>query len=350
VPPVAPFRVGVLSDLPRSAHQDLFAAAFRLGLDEVPAAASFAVPVEVTAVTAPGLPFGSADAVVEGFRALAAAGVLLVVGPAITDNALAVRPVADTLALPAINYAGGERTRSAWMFQYPIGSLEDEPAVLVARLARRGLCRVGVVFDESALGRRYVECFEAACAASPVAVCAVAAVRPTAVDVGPALDALRGAGAEALVYLGLGVSAYALGCALAGAGWSPPVVATSALMFGHARPEWTRVWAGWEYVDTLADDNRRRAALGRALRAAAANPGGCGAYDMGRLAGAAFAGAVAPTRPAVRDALERLHGLPAASGREGTRMGFGPGDRVGLKGEYLVLRTWVDGRSLEVTD
>jgi hypothetical protein len=39
--------------------------------------------------------------------------------------------------------------------------------------------------------------------------------------------------------------------------------------------------------------------------------------------------------------------LPAATGRPGTLMGFGNWDRGALKGEYLVLREWRSGRSVE---
>jgi hypothetical protein len=55
-----------------------------------------------------------------------------------------------------------------------------------------------------------------------------------------------------------------------------------------------------------------------------------------------------PARAAVRRALERLTPMPAATGREGTRMRFGPSQRQALEGEYLVLRAWVGGRSTEV--
>lgn len=331
-------RVGILSDLPASSQLTLFGSALRLGLGDA---------VDVVTVVAPGLPFGSTDAVVAGLHELADAGVQLVVGPAITDNALAVRSVVDALELPAINYAGGSETCSDWMFQYQIGSLEDEPAVLAMRLVRRGLRRVAVVFDRSALGERYVECFGAA-AAGTIDVALTVAVSPTDVDVRPALDAARDVAPDALVYLGLGVSAHAVGVGLAAMGWSPLVLANSALMFGHARPEWAAAWAGWEYVDAIGDDNRQRAALAERLPPAAASPGGCAAYDIGRLAAAAFERAATPTRAAMRAALESLDAMPAASGREGTRMGFGPTQRRALTGEYLVLRTWIDGNTVEV--
>ena len=50
----------------------------------------------------------------------------------------------------------------------------------------------------------------------------------------------------------------------------------------------------------------------------------------------------------MREGLERVKRLPAATGKVGTTMGFGQWDHAALKGEYLVLRAWRGGRSVEV--
>ena len=72
------------------------------------------------------------------------------------------------------------------------------------------------------------------------------------------------------------------------------------------------------------------------------------AYDIGRLVGEGLARAVHLTGPGVKDGLEQVKRLPAASGYEGTLMGFGPWDHAALKGEYLVLREWRDGKTVQV--
>lgn len=41
--------------------------------------------------------------------------------------------------------------------------------------------------------------------------------------------------------------------------------------------------------------------------------------------------------------------LAAAEGYEGTLLGFGNHDRGALHGRYLVLRQWLDARSVEVS-
>jgi len=54
------------------------------------------------------------------------------------------------------------------------------------------------------------------------------------------------------------------------------------------------------------------------------------------------------TRAGIVEGLERVKRLPASSGRDGTTMGFGRWDHGALKGPYLVLREWRDGKSVEI--
>ena len=162
------------------------------------------------------------------------------------------------------------------------------------------------------------------------------------------LARLRNAEPDSLVYLGLGVSSRAVALGLDELDWHPPVVANSALMFGYARPEWRDGWAGWEYLDAIADDNERRRTIGESSPTIAAGPVPCALVDIGRLAGEAIARADHLTRAGVRDALERVKRLPAACGYEGTTMGFGVYDHGALAGEYLVLREWRDGSTVQV--
>ena len=80
----------------------------------------------------------------------------------------------------------------------------------------------------------------------------------------------------------------------------------------------------------------------------AAGPVGVAGYDIGRLLGEAIIRTDHLTRQGILDGLERVKRLPASSGRDGTTMGFGQWDRGALKGPYLVLREWRDGRSVEL--
>jgi len=345
----APVRIGLLFDFPQADGGEDFEATLRLGVDEI-SGGRVDRDLEFLRAEATGLPTGTEHAVVGGFHDLETAGCLAIIGPSISDNGLIVAPLADAAGLSCLNYTGGERTRGHYGFHYQVGSLEEEPVLLAQRLAARGLRRPAVVFDRSPVGRRYAEWFEASTVGAGLEVAGTATVSPVAEDLQPVVERLRGLEPDALVYLGLGVSSRPVAVALAALGWDVPVVANSALLFGYARPDWRDGWAGWEYVDVVADDNERRRRAAERHPKLAVGPMGCAALDMGRLLGEALARADHLTRAGVRDAFERVKLLPATCGHEGTTLTFGAYDHGALHGDYLVLRTWVDGRSVQVSD
>lgn len=341
-----PVRIGLLYDFPQG--DDLFAKALRLGIDDVAATGRLDRDVELVERQARGLPSGTEADVVRAFHELCAEDVLAIAGPSISDNALIAAPFCDHARVPAINYSGGERTRSQWMFHYQVGSLEEEPPVLAGRMSERGLRRAAVVFDQSPVGRRYAECFEAARARLGLEVTGTASISPLAAEAEALLARLREGRPDVLVYFGLGLASRAVAVARLALGWDVPVLANSALMFGYARPDWRDGYAGWEYIDTVADDNAARASLRERFARAAAGPIGCAAFDIGRLLGEGIAASEHLTRAGIADGLRRVKQLPASSGHAGTLMGFGVWDHAALKGHYLVLRTWRDGQSVQV--
>jgi len=343
----AAVRIGLLFDFPSADGGAELETALRRGVGEV---AGVDRDLEFLPAEATGLPIGTEHAVVGGFQDLEAAGCLAVIGPAISDNGLIVAPLADAAELPCINYTGGERTRGRYGFHYQVGSLEEEPPLLAQRLGARGLRRPAVLFERSPVGRRYFEHFDASTAGAGLELAGTAAISAVAEDLRGVLTRLRATEPDALVYLGLGMSSRPVALSLAELGWAVPVVANSALMFGYMRPDWRDGWAGWEYVDIIADDNQRRQRLGEDAPQLAAGPMGCAALDMGRLLGEALARADHLTRAGVRDALESVKRLPATCGHEGTTLTFGHYDHGALHGDYLVLRTWADGRSIQVRE
>ena len=346
--PGAPVLIGVLYDFPQADNGRSFETALRLGVDDVAASGRLDRDVELIARAAAGLPGGTEHDVQTKFAELVEAGAALVIGPAISDNALIVAPLADAARMPCINYTGGQRTRSEWMFHYQVGSLEEEPIVLAERLAERKLRRAAVVFDRSPVGRGYYDAFESARARLGIDLTGSREISPLTEDARDVLASLRSGDPDALVYLGLGVASRAVSLARDELGWDVPVVANSALMFGYARPDWREGYRGWEYVDTIADDNEVRAALAERSPQTAAGPVLCAAYDMGRLVAEAIANCDHLTRAGIAEGLRRVKRLPASSGRPGTVMGFGWYDHAALKGHYLVLREWRDGRSVQV--
>ena len=343
----APILVGLLHDFPQPDGGAAFEAACRLGVEEVGAGGRIDRPVHFINRQARGLPLGTAHELEAAFTELAGNGVVAIIGPSISDNALVAKPLADNLGLPTINYSGGERCRGAFLFHYQVGSLAEEPVVLVEHLVAEGLSSAAAVYDRTPVGRGYMDAFEAAAARAGVDLVARAPVSPIADDASTVVTRLQTPGPDVVVYLGLGVASRTLALAVQEADWKVPVVANSALMFGYARRDWRAGFEGWVYVDTVADDNPVREQLRERSRHSAAGPIGVAAYDMGRLLGEGLARADHLTRDGLREGLESVKRLPAASGHPGTTMGFGPWDHAALKGPFLVLREWRDGHTVQ---
>jgi ABC-type branched-subunit amino acid transport system substrate-binding protein len=341
----------ILHDLAAADGGASNAAAVRLGLQEVEASGvrTSGLPltdVEVVSVTAEGHPRGSPDTTASALRGLGAdSDVVAVIGPAISDNALVCTPVADEIEMPCINWSGSQLTRSKWMFHYQVGSLEDEPYVLARNLAERGLRRVGLVREDSIIGRQYASFLDDAVAIYGLELLGTVDLSVTGDDGDAAVAGLDALAPDAVVYLGLGVSARGLSLAMVGRPW--PVVTNSALMFAHGNPDWRKEIEGWVYVDAYDEANPVRAELYRNLGIEGQSGfGPIPTYDMGRLVGFALAHAAEPTRAGVRDGLERVKQVPAALGSPGTIMGFGNWKHNALEGGYLVLRQWRDGESV----
>src|SRR5262245_55451312 len=266
-----PLRIGVIHDYPATDGGVAFEWAARRGFATVAATGRLQGPVEFLHQPAAGLPFpgGSARSVEDAFHALDAAGVLAILGPAVSDNAIVARPLADASGIATLNYTGAEESRSECGFHFQIGSLEDEPAFLAAHLAARGLTRIALIQDSSYIGRRMSEFFEDACA---VAGLTLVGRTMTAVDVVDARDAVvtvRASEPDALLTLGLWNLPRAVSEVLRDTDWSNPTTANSALIYGYADPQWARGWEGWTYIDTISESNPRY----RAFVAAAAEAG-----------------------------------------------------------------------------
>ena len=134
--------------------------------------------VNLIVAHADGLPEGTARAVTQGFTELASAGAVMIVGPAVTDNALIARDLADAAGVPCLNWSGNERTRARYCFQYQVGSLEEEAAVMLRALRQAQVRRVAVVHDRSEIGDRYHFWFRDRAPQFGVSVVAVSATAP----------------------------------------------------------------------------------------------------------------------------------------------------------------------------
>jgi ABC-type branched-subunit amino acid transport system substrate-binding protein len=343
-------RVGVLNDMGNSREeaQGDVTDWLRREVDAVQAAGRLDAEVEFLHAYGLGLPGGTAGAVERAFDELVRQGVALIVGPAIGDNALAATPWVERARVPTINWAGAERGRGNWMFHLQVGSHEDESLVMARHLKAIGVDRVGVVFDESPIGTRHLKYLEDEARIIGLEIAATAGISPLTEDASAEAEQVLAAKPQGFVYLGLGLSAPAVARPLAASGWQEPRIMNTAGLRGY-HGDFARTCDGWIYIDMHSDANRTLNALCErmgipAQQAVWAAKG----HDLGRLVAEGLARAGDFTPDGVKTGLEQVKWLPAAEGEEGTLLGFGIQDRGALHGRYLVLRQWVDGKTVEV--
>ena len=155
------------------------------------------------------------------------------------------------------------------------------------------------------------------------------------------------ADADALVYLGLGLSAPAVARAVTARGWDGPCAMNTAGLRGYSGT------AG--FIDAGVRRHAFRPQYD-ARRVAPASPCSAGqivllppGYDIGRLVAEGLARAPERTRKGIKQGLEQVKWLPAAEGHEGTLLGFGNYDRGALHGRCTsCCAGGLKGESIEV--
>jgi ABC-type branched-subunit amino acid transport system substrate-binding protein len=305
-------------------------------------------PVEFRHAYGLGLPSGTAEAIERAYHDLVAQDVALIVGPAIGDNALVAGPLAERLRVPTINWAGAERARGKYMFQLQVGSHEDESLVIARHLSRIGARRLSVIYDISPIGTRHLKYLEDEAAILGLELAACEGISPLSADARSCVATVLAVDPDAVVYLGLGVSAPSVAQALGEAGYGDTRIMNTAGLRGY-HGDFAQMCDGWTYIDMRSDGNRTLRALCDTLNIA--DSGALAAakgHDLGRLVAEGIARSRDGTREGIRLGLEQIKWLPAAQGEEGTLLGFGVQDRGALHGRYLVVRQWRDGRSLQL--
>jgi ABC-type branched-subunit amino acid transport system substrate-binding protein len=309
-------------------------------------------PIEILFREVEGLPKGTVKAVIDAYGELVDEGCLLVFGPHITDNAVPTREaIEERFRVPAISVTGTDDWLGEWTFSFPQGSLTDEPIFWADLLAQRGHRDVGVLVEQSLVGKTYLENFRRACARKDIRIVAEASIAQTGQDVEAAARRLQEAKATALVHCGFGFGIVLLKPVLEALGWDPPRFTGTAFQNAWINPVMWNALVGWIGLDQYDENNpvgqrfldQYEAAYGR-------RPEYC-VTVVNRDIATAILHALADARPlsprGVKEALERVKMLPAASGAPGTRISLGKWTRRAWMGAgYLVARRLdPDGRS-----
>ena len=357
-----PIRLGYLFDFrlpdgfPQEQRDDLVQP-FELVFDEGLARGVIDRPVEIVFREVEGLPKGSAKAVIDAYGDLVDEGCVAVFGPAITDNAVPTREAIEArFHVPAISVTGTEDWLGEWTFALPQGSLTDEPIFWAHLLAKGGHTEVGALIEQSLIGESYIRNFRRACRAYDIRIVAEEWIAQTAQDVAAAVAHLHEAKPTAIVHCGFGFGVVNINPTLAALDWDPPRFMGTAFQNAWINPVMWNAILGWTGLDQYDEGNlvgqrfldQYAAAYGR-------RPEYCVPVvnrDLATVLLHAFADAHPLTPRGVKEALERVKMLAAASGAPGTRLSFGKWIRRGWMGAgYLVARNLdPDGVSSHLVD
>ena len=346
---VEPIKLGYLFDFklppgfPRDQFDDLtdaFQLVFRQGL----ASGKIDRPVEIVFREVEGLPKGTIKAVIDAYGELVEEGCLAVFGPAITDNAVPMREAIESrFRVPAISVCGSDDWLGEWTFALPQGSMTDEPVFWAHLIAKAGHRTVGALIERSLIGESYIRGFRKACQAEGITIVGEQAIAQTGQDVAEAVARLHAARPDAIVHCGFGFGLVRVNPALAALGWDPPRYMGTAFQNAWINRAMWQAIEGWTGLDQYDEGNRvGQSFLDEFQQAFGRRPEYCVPVvnrDLATVLLEAFADAHPLTPRGVKEALERVKMLPAASGSPGTRLSFGKWTRRGWMGAgYLVAR------------
>lgn len=353
---LTPARIGLLIDYldeDRGYDENLLPA-LQLVADEYLERGILERPVEFVIRAVQGLPKGSFRAVRDAFFELVEQDTLVIFGPWVSENGVALRSYVEGLGeVPIITMAASESMLGEWVFGLPAGSMEEEPIIMATVAALDGCRTVGLAFENSLIGREYLRTTREACRDVGLTIAAEVGIPQVECEKQTAVSVLAAHKPDAIMHVGFGLGIIGMNAALADIGWMPPRYTTTAFEFAATGSWWREQLAGWVGLDQYDERNQNgQAFLDRFERAYGRRPGyffPLYSYDVGRLMMTALASARPLTGSGVKEALERIKMLPAATGAPGTRMGFGKFIRHGWVGsEFLVARRVLPDASASV--
>ncbi len=353
--PRSSLKIGVLWDLvippspPWNIQGDVNDA-FRLTFDEALENDMFDRPVELIFRQAEGLPTGSVKSVIDAYKELVEEGCLAILGPLVSESVVHVARYANEFGkVPFVSQAGSENTLGEYSFNLGNGSMPDEPPIIASLMAHAGLRRIGVVRETGVIGREYTEHLHRATKIEGISIVAEAPVASTIKDLQSQGARLAKEMAEwrdkadAVVYFGFGFSVGVVNQALKTLDWHPAKYTGTPWECAYCHPEYEQAYRGWIGLDLYDEENTvGQDFLDRFARRYGRRPE-YSAPVYGRDAatliayGLSYASSLSPE--GVKEGMENVRMIPAASGAPGTRLSLGKNTRRAWMGaSYMVAR------------
>ncbi|MBB3750433.1 hypothetical protein FHT44_002894 [Mycolicibacterium sp. BK634] len=341
-----PARIGLLIDYldDDGTFDENILPALQLVADEYIEQGVLERPVEFVVRAVQGLPNGSFRAVRDAFFELVEEDVHVIFGPWVSENGAALRRYVEDLGeVACITMGASETMLGEWVFGLPAGSMEEEPIIIATVAALDGCRTVGVAYEDSLIGTEYLRTTRVACASAGLTITTEVAIPQVQTEKRVAMATLAADRPDGIIHVGFGLGITGMNDALAEVGWLPPRYTTTAFEFASTSDWWREQLAGWIGLDQYDERNQTgqrfldRFEQRHGRRPEYFFPVYC--YDVGRLMMIALADARPLTGVGVKQALERIKMIPAATGAPGTRLRFGKYIRHGWMGsEFLVAR------------
>jgi ABC-type branched-subunit amino acid transport system substrate-binding protein len=196
--------------------------------------------------------------------------------------------------------------------------MRDEPIFWADQIAKRGIDNVGVLVEQSLIGESYIRQFRRACATKGIRIVAEEQIPQTAQDVTAQVTRLHDAGVDSVVHCGFGFGVVLVGFAMQALDWDPPRFMGTAFQNAWINEiVWDAV-LGWTGLDQYDEANELgQEFLDQFEKRTGRRPQYCVPVvnrDLATILLTAFADAHPLSPRGVKDALERVHLLPAASG------------------------------------
>ncbi len=345
-----PIKVGVLFDMifppvDRWDFKNDTLDGMRMVFEEASKSGQLDRPIELIFRECEGLPRGAVKPVIDTTRKLIEEdGCVLIMGPLISENAIPLRQYIEKEGqVPMLSMCGTEEWLGEWTFAIGNGSMPDEPYVLASVMRQAGISRVGCVVERSLIGRGYFSFFGKACETEGITITGVQEIAQTDGNVVNALTALRASDPQAIVHWGFGFGAVSINQALDKIKWTPARYMGTSWEDAYAFKDMQKAFTGWVGLEQYDEENlvaqkvldKFQKRFGRRPEYFAPGLG----YDLGNVIVHALEGAHPLSPEGVKEGLERVKMLPAASGSDGTRISFGKWTRRGWMGaSYLVAR------------
>src|SRR5436190_5522462 len=301
-------------------------------------------PVEIFTVDARGLPRENYRKVIAGYRRLVDAGCVVIIGPLLSDNSVALRETINATGVACIGWTGAVRFSGEYCFTVANGDIPIEGRMCASWCAQQGHTQVGFFWERGSSGSDYADFFRSAAGDEGLEIVKEVTLGPNPRHLDRHLDTMRRLGAQAIVYLGYGYSTFHFARAFKALDWDPPRMMGTAFMFYSNSNAWAEGLEGWHGVDQLGEEGanpnyeamleRFEKRFGRSTR----NVVVALAYDTARVAIHGIGNAAIPHPRWVKEGIERVRWMPATNGGPGTYIQFGPHDHKGYQGDFLTIR------------